>query len=199
MSSDGFARVTPSGCYSATRSPAGVDAVEVLTELLSSPQSLPWHAALHDPLARIGLVERIDHADSVVSQSLETFLPKVLVALSDHGRVVLSESRQGLFLDSAGLSRDHAERLAVIGSTLYVALHRDPLLCEGQLGVASSAIGIVDPIAQADVGFWPLHIGRYVFMLAVFGIPRFDTDDFRQLVWLLQQRYGVEAPPTGSG
>ena len=40
------------------------------------------------------------------------------------------------------------------------------------------------------MGFWPLHVGRYVFMLGVFGIPHFDQDGFRQLVWLLQERYG---------
>jgi len=189
----GFARVTAAGCYTATRSPAGVEAVDTLIELLSSAQAMPWRPARHGPLADTGLVERIVDVESVDTDNLETFLPRVLGTLSDRGRAVLSESRQGLFLDSAGLSREHAERLAVIGSALYVALHRDPLLADGRLGVAGSAVGIVDPSGHADVGFWPLHVGRYVFMLAVFGIPRFDRDGFRRLVWLLQQRYGHAA------
>jgi len=193
MTSSGFASVTPSGCYTATRSPLEIDAARPLVRLLSSPRSLPWDEAAHAPLARLGLLECIPQAESVVSQSLEAFLPDVLASLSDHGRAVLSESRQGLFLDSAGLSRDHAERLAVIGSALYVALHRDPVLCDGSLGIDGSAIGVVDPLGHADAGFWPLHIGRYVFMLTVFGIPRFDDDGFRRLVWVLQQRYGDEA------
>ena len=124
----------------------------------------------------------------------------MLPALSDRGQVVLSESLQGLFLDSAGLSRDDAERLAVTGSGLSALLRRDALLPDARLGVGSAALGLVDPDGHAEVGFWPLHVGRYVFMLTVFGIPRFNSDGFRRLVWVLQQRYGAEAPaPTGGG
>lgn len=192
--SQGYARVTAAGCYAAVARPVEGPRAVALTALLSAEQTPPWDEAAHARLAADGLLERATHLDAVASESLERFLPGVLPALSDRGRVVLSESRQGLFLDCAGLSRDDAERLAVIGSGLAALLERDPLLLDGRLGVDSAAIAIVDPAGHAEVGFWPLHVGRYVFMLGIFGIPRFNDDGFRRLVWVLQQRYGGEVP-----
>ena len=198
---EAWTRVTPAGCYAAVaRVPGDDDPVRgALLALLSGAHAPPWDAPAHAELARAGLVERAARAESVPAEPLERLLPALLPALSDRGQVVLSESRQGLFLDSAGLSHDDAERLAVTGSGLQALLARDRLLPDPRLGVHSAALAIVDASGHAEVGFWPLHVGRYVFMLTVFGVPRLNTDEFRRLAWTLQQRYGTEAPAPGGG
>ena len=193
------ARVTAGGCYAAVARPSGDPAAAALLAMLSLPEAPPWDEAEHAGPARAGLVERIEAPERVPAASLERLLPELLPALSDRGQVVLSESRQGLFLDCAGLTRDDAERLAVTGSGLSALLRRDPLLPDARLGVDSAALAIVDAAGHAEVGFWPLHVGRYAFMLTVFGVPRFNSDAFRRLVWTLQQRYGTEAPVPGGG
>ena len=195
----GFARVTPAGCYAAVATPEGAIDAAPLLAMLSRADAPDWDEAVHAPLAAAGLVERVARPESVPADSLERFLPDVLEGLSDRGQVVLSESRQGLFLDCAGLSRDDAEHLAVTGSGLSALLRRDAVLPDARLGVHGTALAIVDPSGHSEVGFWPLHVGRYVFMLTVFGIPRFNGDGFRRLVWTLQQRYGVEAHVPGGG
>ncbi len=192
--SAGYARVTAAGCYSAVARPVDGPRARALLDCLSAEQTPPWDDERHAPLAGDGLLERTAHRDAVAADGLQRLLPELLPGLSDRERVVLSESRQGLFLDCCGLSRDDAERLAVIGSGLVALLERDPLLGDERLGVDGSAIAIVDPAGHAEVGFWPLHVGRYVFLLGIFGIPRLNTDEFRRLVWVLQQRYGAEAP-----
>ena len=208
MSAPGWVRVTPAGCYAAVArerraeaaEPAPADeAREALLALLSREDSARWSEAAHAALAATGLVERAAEPERAPQAPLERFLPGVLPGLSDRGRTVLSESRQGLFLDCAGLSRDDAERLAATGAALFALLGRDPLLPSERLEVGSVALGIVDASGHAEVGFWPLFVGRYVFMLTVFGVPRFNAAGFRQLVWTLQQRYGGEAPVPGGG
>ena len=193
-------RVTPAGCYAAVARAPGDDPVaRALLALLSEADAPAWDDGAHGSLARAGLVERVAGPERVPATPLERLLPELLPALSDRGQVVLSESRQGLFLDSAGLSREDAERLAVTGSGLQALLGGDRLLPDARLGVDSAALAIVDASGHAEVGFWPLHVGRYVFMLTVFGVPRLNTDEFRRLAWTLQQRYGTEAPAPGGG
>ena len=199
MSEPDRARVSAAGAWVAVARARRDADVEPLLALLSRTDTPVWDDAAHAPLARLGLVERVARVETVPAEPLERFLPEVLGSLSDRGRVVLSESRQGLFLDCAGLSRDDAERLAVTGSGLSALLRRDPVLPDARLGVHGAALAIVDPDGHAEVGFWPLHVGRYVFMLTVFGIPRFTDDGFRRLVWVLQQRYGGEAHVPGGG
>ncbi len=194
-----YLSLTPAGCFHAVQSPKRTDERRLLLHLLSRPASTTVEVIAADDesfmpqlaqLARAGFLHSGEKPETLPETNLSDLLPTLLPALSQRGRVVLTESRQGLFLDYCGVTRDQAEELAVLASSLRAIADQRSTLLSGQLAVHSRAFGIVDPAGNSEIGFWPLHIGDNVFTLTILGIPRFNIEAFRLLVWVLVERYG---------
>lgn len=194
---DLFVSATPAGCYYAIEGRDPTVARQVLTQLLGAattpPLSLYEGTDREDVLDLVnsGLVKLTKQRSTLPQGNLSKLLPTVLPALSERGRVVLTESRQGLYIDYAGFKQEEAEELAILAADLRAMAEKRKHLLADQLNVNSRAFGIVDPAGNSEIGFWPLHIADNVFTLIVLGIPRFNTDEFRDLVWALTERYGV--------
>lgn len=202
---DSYLRITPAGCFHAVESRHVAPERACLLGLMSTTKAPRFGsfseaaAGLENSVMRpsglldlvdAGFIELAETADYLRDGNVESVLPSILPALSDCERVVLSESRQGLFLDYIGFSSDEAEELAVIASGLRAFAERSaPLLAE-RLAINTRAFGIIDPAGHSEIGFWPLYIGDNVFTLTILGIPRFNSAAFKQLVWTLVERYG---------
>ncbi|MEE9356956.1 hypothetical protein [Candidatus Vondammii sp. HM_W22] len=47
----------------------------------------------------------------------------------------------------------------------------------------------MDAAGNSQLGFWPLYFGEQRFVLALNGRPKFNQPAFRDMVWVLAQRY----------
>ncbi len=197
FSASRFVSATAAGCYYAIEGRDPTAARQLLTQLLSKPDT-PLLSDYDNTareeildLCRSGMVTLDRQASFLPQGNLSDLLPDMLPGLSERGRVVLTESRQGLYIDYAGVKQEEAEELAVLAADLRAIAEQRKHLLEDQLNISSRAYGIVDPAGNSEIGFWPLHIADKVFTLIVLGIPRFNTDEFRTLIWALSERYGV--------
>ena len=198
----GFLRTTPAGCYYAVEGGESTLERASLLALLRRPDTPsaddPAVLGIAPRLVGAGFVERIDSPDALPDGALSERLPTLLPVLSDSGSAVLTETRQGLFLDYAGVSREEAEELAALAADLgSLSVRRATPLSE-RLGVRSRALAIVDPGGCSEVGFWPLHVADNVFTLTILGIPLLNNPAFRTLVWMLVERYGETPGDAGT-
>lgn len=193
-----FVTVTPAGSYYAIESETKTDSRLFLHSILSRTTT----SALSDfndddiqhikDLRKAGLVTLGAPQRSLPTGNLSDLLPDILPELSERRRVVLAESRQGLFLDFSGVSPPEAEELAVLAASLCAIWETRSTLLSRQLLIPGSAFGIVDPAGNSEIGFWPLYIAEHVFTLIILGIPRFNSEQFCTLVWALIARYGPD-------
>ena len=195
-SDEQFVSVTPAGSYYAIDQQEHTVAREILHKILSTavtPLLSDFDGAERDSikqLRRSGFISFSEPQRSLPEGNLSNMLPTLLPKLSECERVVLTESRQGLFLDFAGVSQVEAEELSVLAADFRSISERRTNLLSGQLSITSRAIGFVDPAGNSEIGFWPLYIANNVFTLIVLGIPRFNSQPFCTLVWALIERYG---------
>ena len=179
-----FLTLTPAGCFHAVESQARTAERSLLLDVLqhtTSPSTgQPMHRRRISDRPELGrqrsteaglLTLCRDPRGPCPIPSISDLLPDLLPTLSQRGRVVLTESRQGLFLDYVGVSLDQAEELAVLASGLRAIADRRSGLLADQLSIHSRAFGIVDPAGNSEIGFWPLHIGDNIFTLTIIGIP----------------------------
>ena len=204
-----YASVTPAGCYHVVEGGAPTAAREALTARCCAPprrrrstRSDGGVASELRGLVDAGLVALREEVERLPSGTIAELLPSVLPALSERGRVVLTESGQGFFLDYVGVGREEAEEIAVLASGLRATADRSSVLLGDALDVHSRAFAVVDPAGNSEIGFWPLRIGDNEFTLTILGIPRFNSPQFRLLVWALVERYGQDGAerrpdPTG--
>ena len=191
-----FVSVTPAGSYYAIEQQEHTVAREILHKILSTavtPLLSDFDDADRDginQLRRSGFLSFSGPQRSLPEGNLSSMLPALLPMLSESRRVVLTESRQGLFLDFAGVSQDEAEELSVLAADFRSISERRTNLLSRQLSINSRAFGLVDPAGNSEIGFWPLYIANNVFTLIVIGIPRFNSMPFCTLVWALIERYG---------
>jgi len=192
-----YLTVTPAGCFYAVENSEPTIARQLLHRILGarlSPAMSDYGGLDKDSilaLQRSGFIIFNSAPVTLPEGSLASLLPKVLPALSERERVVLTESHQGLYLDFSGVSREDAEELAVMAAGFSALAAKRSSLLGGQLSITSRAFGVVDPAGNSEIGFWPLYISDKVFTLIVAGIPRFNTVQFCTLVWALVERYGV--------
>jgi len=191
-----FVTVTAAGCYYAIESGDQTDARSLLQNILAtamSPLLSDFEDSERDRIVQLSQSEFVSLSSpqqKLPAGNLSELLPTVLPALSERERVVLTESRQGLFLDYTGVTQAEAEELAVLAAGLRSTAEKRTALLTGQLAITSRAFGIVDPAGNSEIGFWPMHISNNVFTLIVLGIPRFNSQQFCTLVWALIERYG---------
>ena len=193
-----FIRVLPAGCYHAVEGREPTVARGLLHRILGNavtPAFSDYPAIIQKNIIALntsGFISFDNAQTRLPDGNLSDLLPQVLPALSERKRVVLTEARQGLFLDFTGVSQEQAEELAVLAASLRSLSDTRTELLTNQLSITSRAFGIVDPSGNSEIGFWPLHIAENVLTLIVLGIPRFNSVEFCTLVWALIERYGSE-------
>lgn len=195
-----FIRVSPAGCYYAVESHEKTVVRTLLHKILCNAVTPAFSDYAGTDLQKIfelaksGFIHLSEHPVALPDGSLSDLMPKVLPALSERERVVLTEARQGLFLDFTGMSQSEAEELAVFAAGLRSLSNTHTSLLTSLLGTPGNAMGVVDPAGNSDIGFWPLHISDNVLTLIILGIPRFNSVEFGTLVWALIERYGSKDP-----
>lgn len=199
---ESYLAVTPAGAFYAVQS-ASKDAIAKYLMFLLSHESTPLFELkhldyLHEDnetamkvlfrLQKLGYIQSLEQAKMAAQGALENVLPDLLAKLSHNGKVVLADE-QGFYLAMSGFVHENAEELSALSAGLYEIYQRHSALLGNNLGIKSSALGLVDAAGNSDVGFWPLLFGRTRFSLIIDGVPRFNTEEFAQIVNYLAIRY----------
>lgn len=202
---DRYVSVTPAGAYYAVESKEPDLYRQVLLNLLQINTTPRLDEAMACRLSGLAAPEamqvfaRLEAAQLVRGNAvpedlpqgqLEAILPPLLARLSDRGNALLTDLQRGFFLDYTGYSQTQAEDLAVFASGLLRVYERHSGTLREDLGIASRGLAIVDPGGNSELGVWPLYVGDNEFALIVPGIVQLTHQAFRQVVWLLVQRYG---------
>ncbi len=196
---------TPAGAYYVAASPHEDPARTTLLRLFGHTESPPLSAEslrrlteIDDPqsalahlfrLQDMGLVYGLREVRSSPRGSLEATLPGILAELAGRGKALLADE-QGFYLATQGFRHETAEELAGLSADLGSLHTRHIGLLEDNLARRTSAWGLVNAAGVSEIGFWPLFIGRYRFVLIVSGTPNFNQQATVDLVWLLFRRYG---------
>jgi hypothetical protein len=120
--------------------------------------------------------------------SFEQLAPQLLARLSADGKVLLADGH-GFHLASSGFEHGDAEELSALSADLAGLHERRPNSLPGRGDWRSSAWGTVDDSGRSVLGFWPVHIGEYRFVLVISGRPRLHNPAYVKLIWLLNLRY----------
>lgn len=203
-----YVHPTPSGTYyavSATEPNASRRMIQGLlrkesTPLLTSDNLRTWTDIMDDGQGAtllyhaqaLGWVQGFEVPRKCNEQPLEIQLPVLLRALSVQGKVLLAD-QQGFYLASHGFPHEVAEELSALSADLANLHARRSGLLVNNLGMATSAWGLVDAAGNSKLGFWPLFIGNQRFVLVISGVPQFNHPDFVNLVWVLSRRYALMA------
>jgi len=152
-----------------------LDDEEKCMELLLHCQKLGWIQ---------GLTEQLEYPKA----PLETILPDLLDKVSASGKVLLADN-QGFNLACNGLEHKVAEDLSALSADIATVHERRSELLMDNMGLSSHAWSLVDAAGNSTVGFWPLYIGKYRFVISIFGVPYFNRPEFVTLIWTLSIRY----------
>ncbi|HPT48902.1 MAG TPA: roadblock/LC7 domain-containing protein [Accumulibacter sp.] len=203
--SDSYLCVTPYGAWRAVAS--AEDSVErrVLQAILREPVSplltleaaRLWTGEATDEPALEQLLQLQEHAcleawstpRAARLESLELSLPPLLATLSDAHQAVLAD-RMGFCLAVAGYPMDQGEALAALGADILSVADRQTIALSKLGDQLLDGWGNVDAAGISGLSFWPMHVGGIRLALAVRGRPRFNQQNFADLVWSLCVRYG---------
>ncbi|MDM7322944.1 MAG: hypothetical protein P3W87_006695 [Gammaproteobacteria bacterium] len=196
---------SPAGAYYAASSPLDDPARATLIRLLSRTETPPFtpitlreltgladeQAALEHiyRLQNLGLVQGLREARHSPQGSLETALPGILAELAGYGKALLADE-QGFYLATHGFHHETAEELAGLSADLGSLHTRHVGLLEGNLGLRTSAWALINAGGMSEIGFWPLFVGRYRFVLIISGTPNLHQAATLDLIWMLFRRYG---------
>jgi hypothetical protein len=154
---------------------SGFDDPQKCLELLYHCQKLGWVQGLNAPR-------------DCPSDQLENILPNLLSKMSESGKVLLADM-QGFYLASHGFPHEVAEELSALSAELATVHGRRSGVLMNNLGVSSQSWAIVDVFGNSQIGFWPLFIGNYRFIIVISGVPHFNHPEFVDLIWALSIRY----------
>ena len=125
---------------------------------------------------------------SVPQGNFDESLPDLLATLSSEHKTLLADD-EGFFLAGSGFTHEASEELAALGADLSALYTRHEGIVSNNLNINSSAFALVDAAGYSRIGFWPLYIGELRFNLVISGAPRFEQQNFVDLVWILHKRY----------
>lgn len=197
---------TPAGAFLAASRKGDDAARRLILRLLGRERTPPLAAATVARLAGVAeadaaelllrlqtlaLVQGLAVAREAPVAAFETLLPPLLSQLSGSGRCVLADS-QGFYLATSGYPHETAEELSALGADVIGMHERHARLLEGNLAMAAASWGLLDASGNSQLGFWPLNLGTHVFVLAIGGVPRFNTPEFVTLAWALARRYSPD-------
>ena len=202
-----YAHTTPAGAYYAVGNPNTDNNRIALINVLRNSETAPLDANLvtrwtgeNDPqnglkvlfrLQRLGLIHGAEAPAPAVTQRLEDILPTLLSRLSDTGKAILADDN-GFYLVASGFPHETAEELAALAGDLLSLQKRHARLLKNNLNQGSEAWGLVDPSGRCDLGFWPLYMGKQMFVLIIGDTPRLQNQEFVTLVQALTRRYWEE-------
>ncbi len=201
-----FLAPTPAGAYLAASHPGNDAARRFILRLLGLARSPDSGAAtvarlageasgdageLLHRLQSLALVQGLAEPRAAPEGAFENLLPPLLARLSGSGRCVLADS-QGFYLAAAGFAHETAEGLSALAADLAGVHDRHAQLLGANLSMQSGGWGLLDASGNSQLGFWPLHLGANTFVLAIGGVPRFNTPEFVSLAWALTRRYAPE-------
>ncbi len=137
---------------------------------------------------KLGWVQGIEESMQHPQGSLEDILPGLLNNICESGKILLADD-QGFYLASHGFPHEVAEELSALSAEIATVHQRRSGLLMKNMGLASSAWGIVDAAGNSKVGLWPIFIGGTRFVLVLSGVPHFNQPDYVSLIWALSIRY----------
>lgn len=197
---------SPAGAYYAASSPLDDPARTTLVRLLGYTESPPFTPAILPELTgladeqaalehiyrlqELGLIQGLRESRHSPQGSPETALPGLLAELAGRGKALLADE-QGFYLATHGFHHETAEELAGLSADLGSLHTRHIGLLEGNLGLHTSAWALINAGGVSEVGFWPLFIGRYRFVLIISGTPNLNQAAMLDLIWMLFRRYGL--------
>lgn len=198
---------TPAGAYLAASQPGGDAARRFILRLLGQARSPDASAStvarlaggtpedageLLHRLQSLALVQGFAEPLHAPEGAFDDLLPPLLSHLSGSGRCVLADS-QGFYLAASGFAHETAEELSALAADLASLDERHARFLRGNLSMAAGGWGLLDASGNGQLGFWPLHLGKHTFILAIGGVPRFNTPEFVSVAWALARRYAPEA------
>ena len=160
----------------------------VLQEL--TQQDLTESYALLERLQSLGLIQGLEQPLKTINLSADEVLPEFLKRLSGNEKALLVDDN-GLYIASSGFHHESAELLGALAAELSRLQSRYASLLSGNLNYQSAAMGVVNAAGHADLGFWPVYIGKRHFMLVLSGTPQLNSNQLVELIWLMISRYGV--------
>ncbi|MCK5902534.1 MAG: hypothetical protein KAG28_05240 [Cocleimonas sp.] len=202
---DLYLGVTPAGCYYAVqenKNEPGRNFLHNILRQLETPlfnikvacafSGLKKKNALEFVhwLQDAGFIYGTEDPEDAPQHSLEELLSEKLQSLSNEGKVVLAGS-QGLYLGAAGFPHEVAEELAAMSASLTKVYQHHKSVLKGNLGYRQQALGLVDSSGNSEIGFWPVYIGDDFFTLIVAGMPQFNQNNFKEIIWALSTRYDM--------
>ncbi len=125
------------------------------------------------------------------SGPLDQVLPSILKNLAGEGKALLADS-QGFYIASHGYHHETAEELSALSADLGSLHQRHLQLLNRNMGLRSSAWGLIDAGGTSEVGFWPLYIGEQRFVLVLGAEPCMNRPELVDLVWVLSLRYAEQ-------
>ncbi len=199
-----YLSVTPAGAYQSVSKGLPVLVRETLLHFLkqpSAPQFTPENlkqltgqpsdstaSTIMQHLQNMRLVQALDAPQSVPTDSMETLLPQLLSELSSSNRALLADDK-GLYLGMHGFKHEIAEELSAMSASIGSLQARHEHFLQRNLNQNACAWGLMSVTGDCQLGFWPLQIGQVAFVLVIADVPRLNRVAFRDLVWLLAQRY----------
>ncbi len=138
-------------------------------------------------MQKVGWIEGLETPRDAPEGILEEMLPQLLSTLSD--KVILADE-QGFYIASHGFPHETAEALSVLSAELSTVYEKRQGVLKNNLGLNTSAWGLVDVAGNSQIGFWPMHIGAQCFVLIIGGAPRLNQPQLTAMVWALTTRYG---------
>ncbi len=198
---------TPAGAYHSVATQVPDQVASTLRYLLLQPTSVPFKLETLreslDPsitgeqemlnyyfqLQEMGLVQGVEQVYGLKYGNLEKALPDLLAQITIDGQALLADS-QGFYLGRHGFRHETAEELAGLSADVLTLHARHHGLLKGNMGLASSAWGLINAGGLGELGFWPLYVGESQFVLVVKSTPNLNHPAFLDLVWMLSLRYG---------
>ncbi|MCU7904927.1 MAG: hypothetical protein KZQ76_03570 [Candidatus Thiodiazotropha sp. (ex Epidulcina cf. delphinae)] len=137
---------------------------------------------------RLGWIEGFEEPRSTRPGALEEVLPELLPPLSGSGKTLLADSH-GFHVAAAGFTHEASVELSALSADIASLDNRHQALTHNNLRLDTSAWALVDAAGNSQLGFWPLFIGEYRFVLILQGTPQLNQQAFTSLVWSLSSRY----------
>lgn len=193
---------TPAGAFFATQSEQADGVRQYLLHLLSAKTTPLFNeqhlSLLHKDeeaamqilhrLQSMGYIQTLEQPFEAADGPLEEVLPPLLAALSSSGKAILADE-QGFYLAMHGFVHENAEEVSALSASLQETYQRHKGLLRNNLGVNSSAFGLIDAAGNNEIGFWPLFFARTRFSLIIANLPRFNCQEYVRIINYLAIRY----------
>jgi hypothetical protein len=192
-----FLLPTPAGAYFASAEASDDRLRSFIRLLLAQPVTPSWQDqddGFVRRLAAIGWIQYLDDPRSVSRDGIENALLRLLPALSGKQQALLADAH-GFHLASTGFAPNHAEELAARSANVTPRHNPYQRSVSQDLRMYASAWSLPAASGHARIGFWPLYVGGQRFVLVIAGTPQLNQPELVDLVWLLQQRYGLPGMP----